>query len=134
MAHDPQQISLVPGEWGVDAEFWLAKALASATLQDLHRQWQHGAKLYRVMHEGECVGAYLLRVDSTPKGPQGVIVAAAAELDGVDMVQTCLPAIEARFCGVRSIRFHTAKPAVARKMARMGYGPQELICVKEIAA
>lgn len=134
MAHDPQQISLVPGEWGVDAEFWLAKALASATLQDLHRQWQHGAKLYRVMHEGECVGAYLLRVDSTPKGPQGVIVAAAAELDGVDMVQTCLPAIEARFCGVRSIRFHTAKPAVARKMARMGYGPQELICVKELAA
>lgn len=134
MAHDPQQISLVPGEWGVDAEFWLAKALASATLQDLHRQWQNGAKLYRVMHGPECVGAYLLRVDSTPNGPQGVIVAAAAELDGVDMIQTCMPAIEARFCGVRSIRFHTAKPAVARKMARMGYGPQELICVKEIAA
>lgn len=134
MAHDPQQISLVPGEWGADAEFWLAKALASATLHDLKRQWQHGAKLYRVMHGLECVGAYLLRVDQTASGPQGVIVAAAAELDGVDMIQTCMPAIEARFCGVRSIRFHTAKPAVARKMARMGYGPQELICVKEIAA
>ncbi|MEG0923297.1 MAG: hypothetical protein RSG22_18050 [Comamonas sp.] len=134
MAHDPQQISLVPGEWGVDAEFWLAKALASATLLELQRQWQNGAKLYRVMYEGECVGAYLLRVDSTARGPQGVIVAAAAELAGVDMIQTCMPAIEARFCGVKSIRFHTAKPAVARKMARMGYGPQELICVKEIAA
>ncbi|WP_427773631.1 hypothetical protein [Comamonas thiooxydans] len=134
MAHDPQKLSLVPGEWGADAAFWLAKALASATLLDLKRQWQQGTKLYRVMHESACVGAFLLRVDSTAKGPQGVIVAAAAELDGVDMVQTCLPAIEARFCGVRSIRFHTAKPAVARKMARMGYGPQELICVKELAA
>ena len=126
-------MSLVPGEWGDDAAHWLGRALASATLQDLYRQWQHGAKLYRVMHEGECVGAYLLRVDQTNNGPQGVIVAAAAELGGVDMVQTCVPAIEARFSGVRSIRFHTAKPAVARKMARMGYGPQELICVKEIA-
>lgn len=134
MAHDPQKLSLVPGEWGADAAFWLAKALASATLQDLQSQWQNGAKLYRVMHGLECVGAYLLRVDQTASGPQGVIVAAAAELDGVDMIQTCMPAIEARFCGVRSIRFHTAKPAVARKMARMGYGPQELICVKEIAA
>lgn len=134
MAHDPQELSLVPGEWGADAEFWLAKALASATLQDLHKQWQHGAKLYRVMYGPECVGAYLLRVDQTDNGPQGVIVAAAAELQGVDMIQTCMPAIEARFCGVKSIRFHTAKPAVARKMARMGYGPQELICVKEMAA
>ena len=134
MAHDPQELSLVPGEWGDDAAHWLGRALASATLQDLHKQWLHGAKLYRIMHEGECVGAYLLRVDSTARGQQGVIVAAAAELRGVDMIQTCMPAIEASFCGVSSIRFHTAKPAVARKMARMGYGPQELICVKEIAA
>lgn len=134
MAHDPQKLSLVPGDWEDDAAHWLGRALASATLKDLHHQWLHGAKLYRVMHESACVGAFLLRVDSTVKGPQGVIVAAAAELDGVDMVQTCLPAIEARFCGVRSIRFHTAKPAVARKMARMGYGPKELICVKELAA
>ena len=134
MAHDPQKLSLVLGEWGDDAAHWLGRALASATMQDLHKQWLHGAKLYRIMHEGECVGAYLLRVDSTARGQQRVIVAAAAELRGVDMIQTCMPAIEASFCGVSSIRFHTAKPAVARKMARMGYGPQELICVKEIAA
>ena len=88
MAHDPQKLSLVLGEWGDDAAHWLGRALASATLQDLHKQWLHGAKLYRIMHEGECVGAYLLRVDSTARGQQGVIVAAAAELRGVDMIQT----------------------------------------------
>jgi len=132
MAHDAQTLRLEPGAWGEDAAHWLAKALASATLDDLRTQWEQGASLFRILCGEQLVGAFLLRVDQTSQGPQGVIVAAAAELAGVDMIASCMPAIEGMFQGVRSIRYHTQKPAIARKMARIGYGAQELICVKEI--
>jgi hypothetical protein len=132
MAHDSQALTLVQGAWGEDAAHWLAQALASATLADLHMQWEQGASLFRILSAEQLVGAFLLRVDQTSQGPQGVIVAAAAEMAGVDMIASCMPAIEGMFKGVRSIRYHTQKPALARKMARIGYRAQELICVKEI--
>ena len=128
-----QEISIAAGPWGQDVEPWLAQALATATLQELRHQHEAGAALFRVMHGEDVVGAFLLRVDSTEQGPQGVIVAAAAELAGVDMIATVMPVIESRFRGVRSIRYHTQKPALVRKMARLGYRAQEVICVKEIA-
>lgn len=134
MAHDQKELTLQGGQWGADVEPWLAKALASATLADLHRQWERGAKLFRILHGQQLVGAFLLRVDSTSKGAQGVIVAAAAELAGVDMIASCMPSIEAKFQGVGSIRYHTQKPALARKMASIGYRAQEVICVKELSA
>jgi hypothetical protein len=133
MAHDSQELTITSGAWGDDAAHWLAKALASATLAELQKQWERGASLFRIHCGSELVGAFLLRVDQTGQGPQGVIVAAAAELAGVDMIASCMPAIEAMFQGVRSIRYHTQQPALARKMARIGYRAQELICVKEIA-
>jgi hypothetical protein len=134
MAHDSQEgLTLEPGPWGEDAAHWLARALATATIESLRKQWEAGAALYRIKHGAQTVGAFLLRIDSTTKGPQGVIVAAAAELNGVDMMASCLESIESIFVGVASVRFHTQNPAVARKMARHGYAPQELICVKGMA-
>lgn len=134
MAHDSKELMLQRGQWGADVEPWLAKALATATLADLQRQCCQGASLFRILHGQQLVGAFVLRVDKTGQGPQGVIVAAAAELAGVDMVASCMPSIEALFQGVRSIRYHTQKPALARKMARIGYQAQEIICVKEMSA
>lgn len=134
MAHDQKELTLQHGAWGDDAGQWLVKALATASLADLRRQWEQGASLYRILHGQQLVGAFLLRVDSTSQGPQGVIVAAAAELEGVDMIASCMPAIEAMFQGVHSIRYHTQQPALARKMARIGFRPQEVICVKELSA
>ena len=132
MAHD-KEIRIEAGGWGADVEPWLAQALATATLQDLKAQHQAGASLFRVLHQGQTVGAFLLRVDTKPQGSEGVIVAAAAHLQGVDMIATVMPVIESMFQGVRSIRYHTQKPELVRKMARMGYAAQEVICVKEIA-
>lgn len=132
MAHD-KEISIAAGQWGEDVEPWLAQALATATLQDLRNQVKAGAALFRVLHKGETVGAFLLRIDQTEQGPQGVIVAAAAELAGVDMIASVMPVIESKFQGVGSIRYHTQKPALVRKMARLGYMAQEVICVKAVA-
>lgn len=128
MAHDSQALTIEAGDWGPDADVWLSKALAHSTLDDLRGQVQAGASLFYFKHEAVTVGALLLRVD----GDEGVIVAAAVELSGVDMMGTCMPAIERMFIGCKTVRYHTNNPAVLRKMARHGYRPREIIAVKDI--
>lgn len=132
MAHDSQSLTIEPGAWGPDAAAWLSQALGHSTIEDLKGQLEQGAALFYIRHEGATVGAFLLRVDHTEKGAEGVIVAGAAALDGVDMMAACMPAIEARFKGCTSLRYHTNSPAVMRKLARFGYVPREIIAVKEI--
>ena len=133
MANDTQ-ISISPAEWSAELAFWLGQALATATLQDLQKQIEAGAKAFAIYAGGQMVGAFLLRVDATSKGPQGVIVAAASSVPGVDMTVSVVPVIESLFTGVQSVRFHTAKPAVARKMRGLGYRQEEIICVKDLTA
>lgn len=125
------QISVEAGPWASDVEPWIGQALATASMQDIRGQVEAGAVLFRVLHGAQTVGAFVLRVDRTEHGPQGVIVAGAAAFGDVDMLATVIPVIEAKFQGVQSIRFHTQKPALVRKMARQGYRVQEVICVKE---
>lgn len=132
MAHD-KEIGIAAGQWGADVEPWLKQALATSTMEDLKAQWQDGAVLFRVIGNGETVGAVLLRVDQAPTGPEGVIVAAAAQWGGVDMVQNVIPLIEQVFRGVNTLRFHTAKPALVRKMRLCGYVAREVICVKKVS-
>lgn len=133
MAHDKKQIGIAAGQWGADVEPWLEQALATSTMQELKAQWQAGAVLFRVLGNGQTVGAVLLRIDQEPTGPEGVIVAAAAQWDGVDMVLNVIPLIEQVFQGVNTLRFHTANPALVRKMRLCGYAPREVICVKKVS-
>lgn len=133
MAHE-QTLKIVPAPWGPDAERWLSQALAGATLDELRDQVEHdGARVFLVVDGDVCVGAFLLRVDHFRDGSEGVIVAAAAQRAGIDMVATCMPAIESLFQDVRSIRFHTRRPAVARKLSSLGYAAAEIVCFKEVA-
>lgn len=133
MAHDTQQtLTIEAGAWGPDAEVWLEQATASATLADLKAQAEGGGQVFYVRHQGATVGAFLLRVDMTATGGEGVIVAAAAKLDGVDMIASCLPAIESKFQGCRRIRYHTETPALARKLGAWGYTAREIVCMKEV--
>ncbi len=135
MANDPQQKSLTiePGEWNAEADHLIGLTVQHATPADIRHQVQHGgARLFFIRHEGVTCGAFVLRVDETPSGAEGVIVAAAAHLRGVDMIGSCMPAIESLFIGCKSIRYHTAIPALARKLARMGYTPREIVCFKEV--
>lgn len=127
-----REMTIEPAGWSAEAESWLSQALTTGTIESLRRQHEAGAVLFYIRCEGATVGAFLLRVDDTPRGPQGVIVAAAASMRGVDMVATCMPAIESRFVGVTSVRYHTAKPALARKLAALGYAAREIVCVKDL--
>lgn len=133
MAHDSQTLTFNPSTWGEDSARWLSQATGADTLNDIAGQVQSGgAFLFHIQHGGAVVGAFVVRVDDTATGPQGVIVAAAARLQGVDMLATCLPAIEGMFKGCKSIRYHTNRPALARRMAAQGYRAAEIVSIKEI--
>lgn len=133
MAHDPQALTLEAGAWGPQADRLIATAHQHATTAEIRHQVEcQGAKLFYVKAAEAIVGAFVLRVDHTPEGSEGVIVSAAATVPGVDMIGLCLPAIESLFRGVRAIRFHTARPSLARRMTQHGYQASEIVCRKEI--
>jgi hypothetical protein len=133
MAHD-EKISLTPGTWGPDADAWISQALQTATPDEIRHQVEHqGARLFYVQHQGSVKGAFVLRVDQLPDRAEGVIVAGAGAVPGVDLMAVCIPAIEAMFVNCQTVRYHTAKPAVARKMQRLGYIAAEIVSIKRIA-
>lgn len=133
MAPDTQTLSLEPGAWGTDAEAWLSRTGNAGDLGEYRAQLESGAaRLFYVRHEGATVGAFLLRVDTTTTGNEGVIVAAAAELAGVDMTASCLPAIESLFVNCARVRYHTSRPALARKLTQHGYRPFEIVSMKDL--
>jgi hypothetical protein len=132
MANDAQaRLTIGPAQWGPDAERLLPAALAGATLADLRNQVENGAQLFHICAGAAVVVALVLRVDHTATGSEGVIVAASGGLAGVDLVASCMPAIEAQFSGVSRYRIHTARPGLVRKLAKQGYGPREIVCYKE---
>lgn len=133
MAHDTQALSIEPGAWGDAADFWIAQALQHATPGDIrHQVEQGGASLFYIRAGVEIVGAFVLRIDQLPGGFEGVIVAAAAKVQGVDMIATCLPEIENKFIGCKTIRYHTARPELARYLSAWGYAAREIVCRKEL--
>ncbi len=131
MAHDPQKLIIQATEWTPEIAAWIDQARGAASLLDLQAQAAAGG-LYAVRAGAETVGAFLLRVERHAEGAEGVIVAAAARLDGVDMTASVVPAIERMFTGCASVRYHTRSPALARKMARLGYTGAEIVCTKKI--
>lgn len=128
-----ESLTIEPATWCAETEQFIAQALQHATPAEIRHQVEHcGARLFHIKHGAAIVGAFVLRVDEKPEGAEGVIVAAAAKLDGFDMVGTCMPAIESLFIGCKSIRYHTAIPALVRKLSRLGYVAREIVCFKEI--
>lgn len=133
MAHDSQKLTLEPGPWGAEADRLIGQAAPFGTLPDIRAQVQSGAaRLFYGKHAGAIVLAFVLRVDTTATGSEGVIVAAAGDLPGVDLSASCIPAIESLFVDCDRIRYHTANPALARKLSRLGYVAREIVCFKEV--
>lgn len=119
-----------PVPWSAEAEAVLACAVPHAEISDIKAQG--GAVLFEVEAGGERVGFYVLRVDTMPSGSEGVLVAACGSLGGSDLTESLLPHIEGQFRGCGSIRIHTARPGLARKLARKGYSAGELVLRKTL--
>lgn len=115
-----------------DAVEMLRRAVDAQGMAAIEDQWRRGVgALYVAECSGIVVLAVALRIDAHPAGDEGVILAAAGELPGFDLVGALLPSIERLFTGCKRVRFHTGVPAVARKMAQHGYRLRELVCEKE---
>lgn len=133
MAHDPQTLTIEPGQWGAAADRLIGLAAPFGTLSDIRAQVESGAaRLFYAKHEGGIVLAFVLRVDTTANGDEGVIVAAGGDMQGIDLTASCLPAIESLFLNCARIRYHTQNPALARKLSRLGYAAREIVCFKEV--
>lgn len=135
----PSTLTFRRGEWSQDARLWLVQALQFATVAEIRHQIDHcGAQLYYIEQYGgitnkaHIVGAFVLRVDHGPDGSEGVIVAAAGSIPGHDLIEICLPQIERLFVGCVSIRYHTARAALARRLVSHGYQSGEIVCRKKL--
>lgn len=135
MASDSQKAVRIEADaWSQEAADWLSEAVRPQHLVGLQHQVEQGiAVLFYVWLQDELCGAFVLRIDQNGPVQEGVICAAAGDLKGFDLMATILPVIEAKFSGCSAVRYHTSNPAVARKMARHGYGADEIVCRKGIA-
>ncbi|BBF85398.1 hypothetical protein DLM_1782 [Aquitalea magnusonii] len=105
----------------------LEKAVRHDPTVDDVRQLLPGCKLFAVEHDGADVAAFLLRWESS----ECVIVAAGGSLPGVSLLDVIVPHIE-RNCRADFVRIHSARPGIARKLARHGYGVAEVVYRKEV--
>lgn len=134
----PATLTIHPAEWCADSERLLGLAMVHATTGDLKFQVESGkALLFQVIREQAgtmpaLVGYYVLRVDETADGCEGVLVAAAGDGAGVDLTEAILPVIEKQFIGCRIIRIHTARPGLAKKLHAAGYNMGEMVLRKRL--
>lgn len=92
------------------------------------------ACLFHVLDAGEVVGRYVLRVDQLGDAAEGVVVAAWGSWQGGALLPAVLPFIETQFRGIKAMRIHSARPGMIRRLAGIGYQPQEIVMRKELAA
>ena len=130
---DKKEISIDEVQWSDEAETYLSKIDACATLDDYRQQWKEGAALYRVAEGDKTLGFYMTRFDSDAQGFEGVIYAGAGAAD-FDLTEVIVPFAEQQLkaFGCYSVRVHTARPGLVKKLAKMGYGAAELVLRKKI--
>jgi hypothetical protein len=132
MDHDEKVIIVDAVRWSKSAAAVLSEATPYASADDLQAQEKAGAKLFRVTCDKKRVGYYLLRVDRLAAGNEGVVVAAAGKLDGVDLITLLMPTVEKQFIGCQTMRVHTARPGMARKLAVKGFAAGEIVLRKKL--
>lgn len=129
MEDDKKILTITEGTWCKVTADLIGQALQHATTEQIKEQLSHGAKLFHITHQDTIVGAFVLRVDN---GDEGVIVAGTAKVQGVDMLAAVMPQIEKLFVGCKTVRYHTARPALAKRLLKMGYAPREIVCMKTL--
>lgn len=129
MENREKVLTIGPREWSPEASALLAQAFTHGSADQLGADVVAGRAGLFAVDDGERVAAlFVLRVD----GDEGVIVAAAGGVQGVDLTADVLPHVERMFSNVRRIRIHTARAGMAKKLARQGYAAAEIVLFKEV--
>lgn len=126
-----QEVKISPCKWADSIEALLLKA---GPVEDIKRQVEtEGAKVFKVEIDGALAAAFVLRIDSLVDGDEGVIVAAGGDGGDVNLTDALLPHIEKIFQGVRTVRIHTRRHGLAKKLVQKhGYGMTELVLTKKV--
>lgn len=108
----------------------LAKAAAPHPVEIYRDDMEAGAVLFRASQEGATLAYWLLRVEETAEGKEGVMVAAGGRAD-FDLYAALMPVVERQFISVRSVRAHAVRPGAARKILRQpGWKVAEVVLRK----
>lgn len=130
-----QALTITAEQWSEDAHSlieWAFPNLSQADAETMrgikHSVCTGKSTLFIARLSGVAVLAYVLTVEGT----EGVVTVAAGNVPGVDLTAVVLPEIEKKFIGCESIRIHTARPGLAKKLAKQGYAARQIILVKKL--
>lgn len=119
--------------WTPEIEALIQSAITGGSIEDIKRQVKNGAQLWAVLDEDyEAVGAFVLRIDELAGMNEGVLVAGAGRINGVDCTALILPHVEKMFIGCQSMRIHTNRPGLMKKLIAYGYTGSEVILRKAL--
>lgn len=130
---EKKEISINAVAWCDEAAAYMAKIDAAATVEDYAQQWEDGANLYHIVESGKTLGYYMTRLDVDAQGVEGVILAGAGNAD-FDLTEVVIPYAESQLAaqGCYSVRVHTARVGLVKKLHKIGFGAVELVLRKRI--
>ena len=118
-------------DWSDEAQEALSIESFNCSVLDIRRQViDDRAALFKITRNDETLGFYVLRVDKLEAGYEGVIFALACKNSEFDMVETLEPIMRSQFINCQSIRLHTARGGLVKKLTKLGYMPQEFVMKK----
>ncbi len=130
-----KSLTIAPTQWGEGVQALIDSAFAhlcdrrKIEIDSMRDQVERGeAKAFLVSDETKPVMVFILKVEGT----EGVVLLAAGGLDGVDLTATIMPHIESLFIGCTSVRIHTQRAGLTKKLACMGYQAREIVLSKHL--
>lgn len=120
------------GSWTPDTEALIASALSTAGLADIKREVEDTASLWVLCDDdAETLAAFVLRVDQLADGCEGVVLAAGGKAD-FDLTAVVMPHIEKMFVGCKSMRVHTERMGLVKKLKLQSWYLAEMVMRKEL--
>lgn len=127
-------IDVKTSAWSEVAETYLRQAVGQYDIADLKAQHQAGAVLFMVTDDDVPCGAYMLRIDKSAAGLEGVIIAAAGKVNGVNLIQNLLPYIHAQLLawGCHRARIHTDRHGLIKILGDHQWKIGEFVMFKNL--
>jgi hypothetical protein len=131
------QLTAQPATWSRAALEALARCEApkSDALDGLSSLEEvcHGGQLYALAGgDGQVLAWYVVKVNDLERGSEAVVVAAAGRAPGLDLTAAIETAVRAQYRHCDALAAITRRPALARKLALLGFGISGFVMRKRI--
>lgn len=125
-----QKLTIEVAPWCMQARECFLHPIIRTRLETLKHAADDG-RMFRVEHDGRLVGFFALEY----LGAEMLLMAAVGRDPGVDLTDAVLPWLEAEAAavGFESLRIHTRRAGLGKKLAARGYDA-EMVLRKEFKA